>query len=107
MTYAESIALNLKDKLVQIYFGDVYEETFYADNSVKTPSVLIGKVVGAEGECLILNCFFRNDDGENVLGNVHYLNSINIQAITELDGNGTIKDAISSSNALKNLGNLK
>lgn len=105
-TYAETIVENLKDKLVQIYFGDSYEETHYDDSSRNIPAVIIGKVIGGAAECIILDCLYLDDNKERRFGNIQYINPYNIQAITEIDGRGTIKDAIDSAHSSKNFSDL-
>ena len=54
-TYAESISILLKDKLVEIHVGDNYELIKFSDTELNFPCIYIGKVVGALDDCLILN----------------------------------------------------
>ena len=57
-TFAELIAKTMKDKVVEVYIGDSYEDIKYDDSTTKYPAVLVGKVVTAYAECLVLNCIY-------------------------------------------------
>lgn len=96
VSFAEALAERLQDKLVEIYLGDSYEEVNYADNAKTTNSVLVGKVVEALGDCLVINARYANKQKEIVFGNIIYVNAYNINAICELDGSGTLRDAFYS-----------
>jgi hypothetical protein len=92
-TFAEYIAELLKDKFVELYMGDSFEEIKLEQNSMSYPAVFCGKIVGAYKECLIVNSFRTVDNkGTKKLGNLIFVNERAIRALTEIDGNGTIDD---------------
>ena len=83
----------LKDKFIEIYLGDSFEEIKLEQTSMSYPAVFCGKVVGAYKECLVLNSFYIADNkGTKQLGNVIFVNERAIRALKEVDGNGTIND---------------
>jgi len=90
-TFAEFIAELLKERFVEIYLGDSFEEIKLEQNSVAYPAVFCGKVIGAFKECLIVNSFFPNK-GSKQLGNIIFINERAIRSLKEIDGNGTIND---------------
>lgn len=92
-TFAEYISELLKDKFIEIYLGDSFEEIKLEQTSMSYPAVFCGKVVGAYKECLILNSFYTIDNkGTKTLGNLIFVNERAIRALKEIDGNGTIND---------------
>lgn len=92
-TFAEFIAELLKDKFVELYLGDSFEEIKLEQNSMSYPAVFCGKIVGAYKECLILNSFRTVDNkGTKKLGNLIFVSERAIRALTEIDGVGTIDD---------------
>jgi hypothetical protein len=100
-TYAEVIAERLRNKIVQIYFGDNYEQTHYDDSTRNVPATIIGKIVDADGDCLIVDSFYLDEKRERKFGNIQYINSYNIYSIIPLDGHGSLKEAIESAHAIK------
>ena len=99
-TYSEAIAAALKGRLVEIYLGDTYEQVAYADNSKNTSAVLIGRIVSAEGDCIVLDSLYKDHHDKKIKhGNVIYVNGNMVSAVCEVNGSGTLKDAISSSDS--------
>ncbi len=90
-TFAEFIAVLFKNKLIEIYLGDSFEEASY-DSQISTsyPSVFCGKVVGAYRECLIINGISSSKGKPIKFGNIVLINERAIRGLTEMDGNGTI-----------------
>ena len=115
LTMAEFIAKVWKDKVVEIYIGDTYEDLKFEDSTQKSPAILVGKVVAAYAECLILNCAFSDPITCNMqFGNIVALNERGIRTITEIDDTGilkntflNIKDGKRIKEALKNSGYVK
>lgn len=92
-SFAELIAELFKNKFVEIYLGDSFEEIKLEQNSVSYPAVFCGKVISAYKECLILNSFYTSDNkGTKQLGNIIFINERAIRSLKEIDGNGTIND---------------
>lgn len=91
-TFAEFLAELFKDKFLEIYVGDSYEDVSVEQISTSYPAVFCGKVIGAYKECLILNCAYVNDAKKIQLGNMVFINERAMRALNEIDGNGTIED---------------
>lgn len=95
-TFAEFIAVLLKDRFVEIYMGDSYEEVSVEQISTSYPAVFCGKVVGAFKECLVLDSFYTtvnsNKIKEQKMGNLIFINERGIRTLTEIDGQGTVND---------------
>jgi len=88
---AEFIAEVFKDKFVEIYVGDSYEDVSTEQVSTTYPAVFCGKVVTAYRECLVINC--AHVEGQHLkLGNLMFVSERAIRALTEVDGKGTIED---------------
>ena len=91
-TFAEFIAELFKDKFVEIYVGDSYEELSTDQVSVSYPAVFCGKIVAAYRECLVINSVFVNHAKHLQLGNMMFISERSIRAMSEIDGNGIIED---------------
>lgn len=91
-TFAEFIAELFKDKFIEIYVGDSYEELSTDQVSVSYPAVFCGKVVAAYRECLIINSVFTNKGRHLQLGNMMFISERAIRALNEIDGNGILED---------------
>jgi len=96
-TFAEFLAELFRDRFIEIYLGDSYEEVSTEQISTSYPAILCGKVVGAYRECLVINGAYVDSKGKNKkikLGNVLFINERAIRALTEVDGNGTLEDML-------------
>lgn len=91
-TFAEFIATLYKDKFIEIYLGDSYEEISMEQISMSYPAVFCGKVVAAYKECLIINGAFADKSKKFHMGNLVFINERAIRALNEVDGNGIIED---------------
>lgn len=92
-TFAEFIASVFKDRFVEIYLGDSYEEVSTEQISTAYPAVFCGKVVAAYRECLVLNSVFVNPSSKKLeLGNLMFISERAIRALNEIDGKGIIED---------------
>ncbi len=90
-TLAEFIATVFKDKFIEIYLGDTYEDVSVEQISTSYPAVFCGKVVCAYKECLVLNSIFIHDK-KMQLGNLVFLSERAIRGLTEIDGSGNMED---------------
>jgi hypothetical protein len=92
-TLAEFIATVFKDKFIEIYLGDSYEEISVEQVSQSYPAVFCGKVVAAYKECLVLNAVYI-PTGQKVpsLGNMVFISERAIRGLSEVDGHGIIED---------------
>jgi hypothetical protein len=91
-TFAVFIANLFKDKFVEIYMGDSYEEVSIDQISVAYPAVFCGKVVGAYRECLVINSAYIDKNNKMELGNLLFLSERGIRALNEVDENGILED---------------
>lgn len=107
-TFAEFLAETLKDKYVEIYLGDSYEEVSTEQISTSYPAVFCGKVVTAYKECLVINCAFINASKKLQHGNLLFINERAIRALNIIDGFGVLQDMFwrssESTNMLKFVG---
>lgn len=98
ITFAELIAKVWRGRIVEIYIGDTYEDINYEDSSTKYPAVLVGRVITAYAECIVLNCAYVDQQTKKMqFGNVVCLNERGIRTISEVDGSGLLKDTFLSS----------
>jgi hypothetical protein len=106
-TLAEFIATLFKDKYIEIYLGDSYEEVSTEQISTSYPAVFCGKVIGAYRECLVISSVFvSNTSKKPQLGNLLFLSERAIRGLNEIDGNGTMEDMFlrsSDSGTIKDL----
>ena len=91
-SFAEFIAEVFKDKFVEIYVGDSYEDVSTEQITTAYPAVFCGKIVAAYKECLIINCAHATSGHHVQMGNLLFISERAIRALTEVDGNGTIED---------------
>lgn len=91
-TFAEFLVEVFKDKFVEVYVGDSYEDVSIEQINTSYPAVFCGKVVAAYRECLIINCVYVSDNRHLKLGNMMFINERAIRALNEVDGNGTLED---------------
>lgn len=93
-TFAEFIVSLYKDKYVEIYLGDSYEDITTEQVSTSYPAVLCGKVLNAYKECLVLNGVYVNKKGDFKSGNIVLINERAIRALNEIDDNGVLEDML-------------
>lgn len=91
-TLAEFLFKVWKDRLVEVYIGEAYEDIKWEDSSERIPSTVMGKFIGAYAECLIINSVYIDDKNALKTGNIICLNERAIRHITELDGKGVLED---------------
>lgn len=92
-TYAEVIFDKLNGKLVEILIGESYEELTLDQISSHYPAVIVGKVVEACGQVLILDCLYVNNR-QHSFGKTVYLNDYSIKMLSEIDDKSTIEDLL-------------
>ena len=91
-SFAEFLAEVLKDKLVEIYLGDAYEEVSVDQISTSYPAVFCGKIISAYKECLVLDCLHVSSDKKVQSGRILFINERSIKALTEINGMSTLQD---------------
>lgn len=90
-TFAEFIATVFKDKFIEIYVGDSYEDVSTEQVSTTYPAVFCGKVIAAYRECLIINCAYV-ENRHLKMGNMMFISERAIRALNEIDGHGVLED---------------
>ncbi len=97
-TFAELIKEVWGGKIIEVYIGDTYEDIKYDDSTQKYVAILVGKVIDAYGECLIMNCAYVDQVTKTLkYGNIVCLNERSVRTITEVDESGMLKDTFLSS----------
>lgn len=91
-TLAEFLVEVFKDKFIEIYLSDSYEEVSTEQISQNYPAVFCGKVVSAYRECLIINSVYIDKAHKITLGNLMFINERAIKSINEIDGRGVMED---------------
>jgi len=91
-TFAEFLAVLFKDKFIEVYVGDSYEDVSTEQISTTYPAVLCGKVIAAYRECLVLDAAYVDSAHKLRLGNMLFVNERAIRALNEIDGNGILED---------------
>ncbi len=91
-TFAEFVATFFKDKFVELYVGDTYENVSTEQISTPYPAVFCGKVVSAFKECLIINAVYVDQHRKYQLGNLMFISERAIRALSAVDGNGLLED---------------
>lgn len=90
-TFAEFLAVLFKDKFIELYLGDSYEEISMEQTSMSYPAVFCGKVIGAFKECLVISSVYVHNK-KMQLGNLMFINERAIRALNEIDGHGVMED---------------
>lgn len=94
-TFAEFIAELFKDKFIEVYVGDAYEEVSTEQISTSYPAVFCGKVIGAYRECIIISAAYIDKRSNKLkLGNMLFVNERAIRGLTEVDGNGIFEEML-------------
>ena len=96
-TFSEFIANLFKDKYVEIYVGDSYEEVKFEQSSTSYPAVFCGKIIGAFKECIVLEALHVSKHKVVKSGSILFLNERAIRALSEIDGASVMSDMILSS----------
>ncbi len=91
---AEFVAELFKDKFIEIYVGDSYEEVSIDQISTAYPAVFCGRVVAAYRECLVIDCVYTNQASNLQMGNLVFISERAIRALNEVDGKGTLEDML-------------
>jgi len=93
LTMAELLAKVWKDRIVEIYIGDTFEDIKWEDSTSKSPAILVGKIIAGYAECVVLNCAYMDQRSKDLrFGNIVCLNERGIRTVTEIDESGILKD---------------
>jgi len=91
-TFAEFIAELFKNKFIEVYLGDAYEQISTEQISMEYPCVFCGKVIGAYKECLILSAAYVDSNKKIVLGNLVFINERAVRALSPLEDKAPLED---------------
>jgi len=91
--FSDELIENFVGKLVEIYIGDQCETLTFEDYSVPQNCIIYGKLIEVMDRFLVLDCYYVDKKTNEVKsGNICYLNSFQVRAMTALNGNGTLND---------------
>lgn len=93
-TFAEFLALIFKDKFIEVYLGDSYEEISTEQISTSYPAVLCGRVMAAYRECLIIEAAYIDQSNKLKMGNLLFISERSIRFLNEIDGSGILEDML-------------
>lgn len=99
-TMAEFIYELFKDKYVEVYLGDSYEDVSFEQISSSYPAVFCGKLIGAFKECLVIECIHVTKSKSVSQGNIMFISERAIRALSPIDQSNTIQDMILRSNEI-------
>jgi hypothetical protein len=106
-TIAEFLSVLLKDRVIEIYLGDSYEEISTEQVSVSYPAIICGKVIGAYRECLIINGGYVDRITKKIkTGNLLFISERAIRALNEVDSIGVFEDSLLRSRESLEVGKL-
>lgn len=92
-TIAEFLYSLFKDKIIEVYLGDAYEDISTEQVSTTYPAVFSGKVIGAYKECLVLEATYIDRKAKQTkVGKKVFISERAIRGLAEVDGNGVFDD---------------
>lgn len=97
-TFAEFLAAMFKDKFVEIYVGDAYEDVKFEQTSQNYPAVFSGKIVGAFKECLVIEAIYVAKDRTVKKGSLMFINERALRCVCEVSPDYSIQDMMLRSN---------
>lgn len=89
---AEFLGELFKDKFVEIYVGDSYEEVSVEQISTAYPAVFCGKIVAAYKECLVISAAYIDLNKKVKIGKLMFISERAIRALSPLENNGVLED---------------
>jgi len=82
-----------KDKYVEVYLGDAYENVSTEQVSTPYPTVFFGKVIAAYKECLVMDgAYIDRKTNTMKMGKQIFISERSVRGLCEVDGNGIIDD---------------
>lgn len=91
-TLAEFLGELFKDKFVEIYVGDSYEEVSVEQISTAYPAVFCGKIVAAYRECLVISAAYIDLNKKVRVGKLMFISERAIRALSPVENNGGLED---------------
>jgi hypothetical protein len=98
--FSDELLNKFRGKILEIYIGDQCETMNYDEVSVPKNCSIFGKLVDVLDRMVVLDCYYIDSASKQVVsGNITYINSFQIRAMTEVDGKGSLGDIFLSVNA--------
>lgn len=92
-TIAEFLYALFKDKVIEVYLGDAYEDVSTEQVSTTYPAVFSGKVIAAYKECLIMEGTYTDRRSKQTkIGKQIFISERSIRGLAEVDGQGIFDD---------------
>lgn len=90
---SDELLTRYKGKVLEIYIGDQVETLNFDDFSVPQNCSLFGKLIDVLDRFIILDCYYIDHKTKQLkTGHNLYINTFQIRAFTEIDGNGSLAD---------------
>jgi len=96
-----------KDKYVEVYLGDSYENVSTEQVSTPYAAVFSGKVIAAYKECLVMEgAYIDRTNNVHKIGKQIFISERSVRGLCEVDGNGILDDIFLRSREAKLLKDL-
>jgi hypothetical protein len=96
-----------KDKYVEVYLGDSYENVSTEQVSTPYAAVFSGKVIAAYKECLVIEgAYIDRTNNVHKIGKQIFISERSVRGLCEVDGNGILDDIFLRSREAKLLKDL-
>jgi hypothetical protein len=84
--------ISKKGKILEIYIGDQCETLNFEDYSVPQNCSIFGKLIDVLDRVILLDCFYVDSKKQLRTGNIVYINTFQIRAMSEVNGEGSLGD---------------
>ena len=101
--FTDELLNQYKGKILELYIGDQSETLNYDEVSVPKNCCIFGKLIDVLDRVIVLDCYYIDPSGIVRSGNKIIINSFQIRAMTEVDGNGSLGDVFLSVSAAKKI----
>jgi hypothetical protein len=106
-TIAEFLYTLFKDKFVEVYLGDSYEDISTEQVSTPYAAVFSGRVIAAYKECLVMEgAYIDRRTRASKIGKQIFISERSIRGFCEVDGNGILDDIFLRSREATEVKNL-
>lgn len=92
-TFAEHIFEKLENQLVEVLIGESYEELQLDQLTSNYPAVVVGKIIEAFGNVLVLDCSYY-EKKQLKSNKILYINDFTIKCLSPIDGNVSIEELL-------------
>lgn len=91
--FSDELKDKFTGKIVEIYIGDQYETINFDECSVPQNCTIYGKLIEVLDRVIKIDCFYIDKITKEVkYGNIVYINSFQIRAMTEVNEQGSLSD---------------